>query len=122
MSLVKFGINGFGRIGRLVFRAAMNNPKIQVTAINDPFMDANYLMYQLKYDTVHGRFKGEVRHEGDTLIVNGKKIKLFHEKDPQNIKWGDAGADIICESTGVFLTAEKAQAHLKGGIQLNYPY
>ncbi len=118
MSLTKFGINGFGRIGRLVFRAAMSNPKVQVTAINDPFMSTDYLIYQLKYDTVHGRFKGEIRHEGDTLIVNGKKIQLFHEKDPTNIPWGNAGADIVCESTGVFLTADKAQAHIKGGITL----
>jgi glyceraldehyde 3-phosphate dehydrogenase len=116
MSLVKFGINGFGRIGRLVFRAALANPKVQVAAINEPFMSADYLIYQLKYDTVHGRFKGDIRHEGENLIINGKKIQLFHEKDPQNIPWGKAGADIICESTGVFLSADKAEAHLKGGI------
>jgi len=114
---VKFGINGFGRIGRLVFRAALANPKVQVTAINDPFMDSEYLLYNLKYDSVHGRFKGEIKRDGDHLIVNGKKIQLFHEKDPKSIPWGTAGADIVCESTGVFLSADKAEAHLKGGAK-----
>lgn len=117
MSLVKFGINGFGRIGRLVFRAALSNPKVQVTAINEPFMNVDYLIYQLKYDTVHGRFKGEIKQDGESLIINGKKIFLFHEKDPANIPWGKAGSDIVCESTGVFLSSDKAEAHIKGGAK-----
>jgi glyceraldehyde 3-phosphate dehydrogenase len=119
MSLTKFGINGFGRIGRLVFRAAMSNPKVEVTAINEPFMDTDYLIYNLRYDTVHGRFKGTIEKDGQNLIVNGKKIQVFHEKDPASIPWGKAGSDIICESTGVFLTQEKAQAHLKGGTHFH---
>jgi len=115
--LTKFGINGFGRIGRLVFRAAMANPKVQVTAINEPFMDTDYLLYNLRYDTVHGRFKGTIEKDGQNLIVNGKKIQVFHEKDPAAIPWGKSGSDIICESTGVFLSSDKAQAHLKGGAK-----
>jgi glyceraldehyde 3-phosphate dehydrogenase len=117
MSLVKFGINGFGRIGRLVFRAALSNPKVQVTAINDPFMPLDYLIYNLKYDTVHGRFKGTVEKDGNNLVVNGKKIQIFNEKDPAAIPWGKSGSDIVCESTGVFLSADKANAHLKGGAK-----
>ena len=115
MSLVKFGINGFGRIGRLVFRAALSNPKVQVTAINDPFMPLDYLIYNLKYDTVHGRFKGTIEKDGKDLVVNGKRIQIFNEKDPAAIPWGKSGSDIVCESTGVFLSQDKAQAHLKGG-------
>jgi glyceraldehyde 3-phosphate dehydrogenase len=117
MSLTKFGINGFGRIGRLVFRAAMANPKVSVTAINEPFMDTDYIMYNLRYDTVHGRFKGTIEKDGQNLIVNGKKIQVFHEKDPASIPWGKAGSDIICESTGVFLSSDKAQLHIKGGAK-----
>merc|ERR1719174_2197645 len=100
------GINGFGRIGRLVFRAAMANPEVQVTAVNDPFMDLKYMLYQLKYDSVHKRFAGTVatKEEGgvEYLVVNGKDIRVFHEKDPAAIGWGAVGATYVCESTGVF--------------------
>jgi len=113
----RIGINGFGRIGRLVFRAAMENKNVEVVAINDPFMDLDYLLYLLKYDSVHGRFKGEARTEGDKLICCGKKISVFHEKEPENIPWGKSGADYICESTGVFTSKDKCLAHIKGGAK-----
>merc|ERR1712060_585914 len=107
------GINGFGRIGRLVFRAAIANPEIRVKAVNDPFMDLKYMVYQLKYDSVHGTFPGtiETRSQGDKefLVVNGAYIQIFHEKDPASIPWGAAGAAYICESTGVFTAQEKAE-------------
>ena len=114
MSL-KIGINGFGRIGRLVFRAALEQPKVEVTAINDPFMNLDYLVYQLKYDSVHGRFKHDIKHDDKNLIVNGKKIRIFNEKEVKNIKWGDAGASVICESSGVNLTKEKCLPHIEAG-------
>mmetsp|Transcript_11317 Transcript_11317/g.12928 ORF Transcript_11317/g.12928 Transcript_11317/m.12928 type:complete len:341 (+) Transcript_11317:34-1056(+) len=117
MSAPRLGINGFGRIGRLVLRAALENKNAEVTAINDPFMNLDYLIYLLKYDSVHGGFKGQIEKDGNNLRVNGKKIHIYAEKDPGNIKWGDAGADIICESTGAFLTEEKAAPHLKGGAK-----
>ena len=115
---IKIGINGFGRIGRLVFRAAVANPNVEVVAINDPFITGDYAAYMLNYDSVHGRFKGTVdgSQEG-FLVVNGKKIKLFAEKDPANIGWGAAGADYVLESTGVFTEIAKAEAHLKGGAK-----
>ncbi|CAE7551067.1 GAPDH, partial [Symbiodinium sp. KB8] len=115
------GINGFGRIGRLVFRAAMGNPDAEVKAINDPFMDLKYMVYQLKYDSVHKTFAGTVAcKEADGkefLVVNGKEIAVFHEKDPASIKWGETGADYVCESTGIFTTKEKAELHIKGGAK-----
>jgi len=115
------GINGFGRIGRLVFRAAMGNPDIDVKAVNDPFMDLNYMVYQLKYDSVHNRFPGTIasKKDGDNeyLLVNGAEIQIFHEKDPASIPWGSAGANYICESTGVFTAQEKAELHIKGGAK-----
>jgi glyceraldehyde 3-phosphate dehydrogenase len=115
---IKIGINGFGRIGRLVFRAAASNPAVEVVAINDPFITGDYAAYMLNYDTIHGRFKGTVdgSQEG-YLVVNGKKIKLYAEKDPANIGWGAAGADYVLESTGVFTEIAKAEAHLKGGAK-----
>ncbi|CAD7972171.1 unnamed protein product [Amoebophrya sp. A120] len=117
----KFGINGFGRIGRLVFRAATENPAVDVLGINDPFMDLEYMVYQLKYDTVHGRFDGTIatKTEGgkEYLVVKGKAIRVFHEKEPSSIPWGEAGIDYVCESTGVFLEAAKAEAHIKGGCK-----
>ncbi len=113
---IKIGINGFGRIGRLVFRAAMENPKVEVVGINDLF-DAEYLSYMLKYDTVHGVFNGTIAHEGNTLIVNGKKIRVTGEKDPAALKWGDVGAEYVCESTGLFLEKEKAQGHITAGAK-----
>jgi len=118
---VCMGINGFGRIGRLVFRAALANDKVSVKAVNDPFMDVDYMVYQLKYDSVHGRFKGSIaaKKEGDNefLVIDGKEIRIFHEKDPAAIAWGGAGAAYICESTGVFTAQEKAELHLKGGAK-----
>ncbi|CAD7935793.1 unnamed protein product [Amoebophrya sp. A25] len=116
-----FGINGFGRIGRLVFRAAMENPEIDVKAINDPFMDLEYMVYQLKYDSVHKRFPGTIATKADGgkeyLVVNGKAVRVFHEKEPSSIGWGEEGADYVCESTGVFLETAKAELHMKGGCK-----
>jgi len=113
--VVKVGINGFGRIGRLVFRASLNNPNILVTAINDPFIDVEYMVYLMKYDSTHGRFKGEVSHANGKLVVNGNAITVFNSMKPEEIKWGSAGAEYIVESTGVFLSLEKAKAHFVGG-------
>ncbi len=116
MAKVKIGINGFGRIGRLVFRAAQDHPNVEVVGINDLF-DANYLAYMLKYDTIHGIFKGDIKVDGSNLVVNGAKVRVTGEKDPAALKWGDIGADYIVESTGIFLTKEKAEAHLKAGAK-----
>ncbi len=114
---IKIGINGFGRIGRMVFRAAVANyPDIEVVGIND-LLEPDYLAYMLKYDSVHGRFKGEVAVDGNTLIVNGKKIRLTAVKDPAELKWGEIGADIVVESTGLFLTKETAQKHIAAGAK-----
>ncbi len=114
---VKVGINGFGRIGRLVFRAAVENKNVEVTAINDPFIDLEYMVYMLKYDTVHGPFKGTVELKDDVLVVNGSVVKVFEAMDPSQIDWASAGADYVIESTGVFTTTEKASAHFKGGAK-----
>lgn len=114
---VKIGINGFGRIGRLVFRAAAANPNVTVVGINDPFMDLDYMVYMTKYDTVHGRFDGEVSTENGKLVVNGEEIAVYASMNPAEIPWGECGADYVVESTGVFLTTEKASAHLKGGAK-----
>ena len=114
---IKIGINGFGRIGRMVFRAAVQNFKdIEVVGIND-LLEPDYLAYMLKYDSVHGRFKGDVAVDGNTLIVNGKKIRLTAVKDPAELKWGEVGADIVVESTGLFLTKETCQKHLAAGAK-----
>jgi len=114
---IKIGINGFGRIGRMVFRAAVQNfADIEVVGIND-LLEPDYLAYMLKYDSVHGRFKGEVSVDGNTLIVNGKKIRLTAVKNPAELAWGDVGADIVVESTGLFLTKETAEAHLLAGAK-----
>ncbi|XP_022171133.1 glyceraldehyde-3-phosphate dehydrogenase [Myzus persicae] len=110
------GINGFGRIGRLVLRASLEKGA-KVVAINDPFIGIEYMVYLFKYDSTHGRFKGEVSVDGDVLIVNGNKIKVLSERDPKAIQWGSAGADYVVESTGVFTTIEKASAHLEGGAK-----
>jgi glyceraldehyde 3-phosphate dehydrogenase len=117
MSTPRIGINGFGRIGRLVLRAAFEHKHAEITAINDPFMNLDYLIYLLKYDSVHGGFHHKLEKDGNNLKIDGKKVHIFAEKDPGNIKWGDAGDDIICESTGAFLTEEKAALHLKGGAK-----
>lgn len=115
------GVNGFGRIGRLVFRAGTENQSVTMVAINDPFMDLDYMQYLLKYDSVHKGFNGTVstKKEGtaEYLIVNGMGVRVFHEKDPAAIPWGEVGADYVCESTGVFTTQEKAALHLKGGCK-----
>jgi len=115
------GINGFGRIGRLVFRAASANSEVTVKAVNDPFMDLTYMVYQLKYDSVHKQFPGTIstKTEGgkEYLVVNGTEIMIFHEKDPAAIPWGESGAAYVCESTGVFTAKEKAELHLKGGAK-----
>ena len=114
---LKIGINGFGRIGRMVFRAAVQNFKdIEVVAIND-LLEPDYLAYMLKYDSVHGRFEGEVSVEGNTLVVNGKKIRLTAVKDPSELKWAEVGADIVVEATGIFLTKEGGQKHLDAGAK-----
>ena len=122
---IKVGINGFGRIGRMVFRAAIKNfsKDIEIVGIND-LLDPDYLAYMLKYDSVHGNFQGEVKVEGTNLIVNGKKIRLTAEKDPANLKWNEVGAEIVVESTGLFLTKESpdgkkpgADAHIKAGAK-----
>jgi glyceraldehyde 3-phosphate dehydrogenase len=114
---VKIGINGFGRIGRLVLRASLNNPNVRVVALNDPFMDVEYMVYLFHYDSVHGRFKGTVEAKNGKLVVNGNEIDIFTEKDPTAIPWGKVGADYVVESTGVFLTTDKASAHIKGGAK-----
>ena len=114
---IKIGINGFGRIGRMVFRAAVQNFKdIEVVGIND-LLEPEYLAYMLQYDSVHGRFKGDVSVDGHTLIVNGKKIRLTAVKDPAELKWGEVGADIVVECTGLFLTKESGQKHLAAGAK-----
>ncbi len=114
---IKIGINGFGRIGRMVFRAAVQNFKdVEVVAIND-LLEPDYLAYMLKYDSVHGRFKGEVSVDGNTLVVDGKRIRLTQEKDPAALKWGEAGAEVVIESTGLFLTKETAQKHIDAGAK-----
>ncbi|KIV98678.1 glyceraldehyde-3-phosphate dehydrogenase, variant [Verruconis gallopava] len=114
---IKIGINGFGRIGRIVFRNAVEKDNIDVVAVNDPFIDPTYAVYMLKYDSTHGRFKGEVSVSGNDLTVNGKKIRFYQERDPGSIPWSETGAYYVVESTGVFTTTEKAKAHLKGGAK-----
>ena len=115
---IKVGINGFGRIGRCVFRAAVENfgNDIEVVGIND-LLEPDYLAYMLQYDSVHGRFKGDVKVEGNNLVVNGKTIRLTAEKDPANLKWGEIGVDVVIESTGIFLTKEGAQKHIDAGAK-----
>ena len=116
MSKINLGINGFGRIGRLVFRAAIKNQNINIVGIND-LISAEYMCYMLKYDSTHGKFDGDVTTEGNNLNVNGKTIRITNEKDPSKLKWGDINADYIVESTGLFLTEEKAKGHLLSGAK-----
>lgn len=116
MEKIKIGINGFGRIGRLVFRATTERDNVQVVAIND-LLDVDYMAYMLKYDTVHGPFEGTVEVEDGMLVVNGNKIRITAEKDPANLKWNEVGADYVVESTGLFLTKELASAHLQAGAK-----
>ncbi len=115
--MIKVGINGFGRIGRLVFRASIERDNLDVVAINDPFIDLEYMVYMLKYDSVHGRFDGDVSVKGDKLVVNGKEITVFQCMNPEEIAWGEAGVEYVVESTGVFTTIDKASAHFKGGAK-----
>ncbi len=115
--MIKVGINGFGRIGRLVFRAGLDNPEIEFVGINDPFMTPDYCAYMLRYDTIHGQYKGDIKFTDDAIIVNGKEVKFYAEKDPINIPWAACGAEYVVESTGVFTTMEKAEAHLKAGAK-----
>jgi len=114
---VKIGINGFGRIGKLTFQAALTKKEVEVVAINDPFITSDYMAYMLKYDTVHGRFEGEVRGEEGKLIINGKEIKVYNEMEPKNIPWGKDGVDYVLECSGVFTTIEKANAHIEAGAK-----
>lgn len=114
--MAKVGINGFGRIGRLVFRAAVERDDVEIVGIND-LVDTDYLAYMLKYDSTHGIFDGEISVEGNNLVVNGKKIRITAERDPANLKWDEIGADYVVESTGLFLTKEKAEGHIKAGAK-----
>jgi len=113
---IKVAINGFGRIGRLVFRAGVNRGNVEFVGIND-LITPDYMAYMLKYDTVHGKFEGDVSYTNSSLIVNGKEIKVFSERDPANLPWGQLGVYAVVESTGIFTTIEKAGAHLKGGAK-----
>ena len=116
MAKIKVGINGFGRIGRLVFRAAMTRNDIKIVGIND-LIDVDYMVYMLKYDTMHGRFNGTAEAKDGKLVVNGQAIRVTAEKDPANLKWDEVGAEYVVESTGLFLTKEKAEAHIKAGAK-----
>jgi glyceraldehyde 3-phosphate dehydrogenase len=116
MSKIKVGINGFGRIGRLVFRAAAQNPNIEIVGIND-LIDVDYMAYMLKYDSTHGRFNGDVKVENGFLVANGNKVRITAEKDPANLKWNEIGAEYIVESTGLFLEKAKASAHIAAGAK-----
>jgi len=115
--MVKIGINGFGRIGRLVARAAQKNPNVQIVAVNDPFIDLEYMVYLFKYDSTHGQFQGDVHAAEGKLVINNNHISVYSEKDPAKIPWGTNGADIVIESTGVFLDTAKCQPHLQGGAK-----
>lgn len=115
--MIKVGINGFGRIGRLVFRASIERDNLEVVAINDPFIDLEYMVYMLKYDSVHGKFNGDISIKGDKLVVNGKEITVFQCMNPEEIAWAQAGVEYVVESTGVFTTVDKASAHFKGGAK-----
>lgn len=116
MNKIKVGINGFGRIGRLVFRAAQDFGNIEIVGIND-LIDVDYIAYMLRYDTVHGQFQGSIEVRDNKLVVNGKSIRVTAEKDPINLKWNEIGAEYVVESTGLFLTKEKAQGHLAAGAK-----
>ncbi|OAA52410.1 glyceraldehyde-3-phosphate dehydrogenase [Beauveria brongniartii RCEF 3172] len=117
MAPVKVGINGFGRIGRIVFRNAVEHDDIDVVAVNDPFIEVKYAAYMLKYDSSHGLFKGDVAIDGNDLVINGKKVRFYGERDPAAIPWKETSAEYVVESTGVFTTTDKAKAHLQGGAK-----
>ena len=114
---IKIGINGFGRIGRLVFRSNISKPDVEFVGINDPFIDTEYMAYMLRYDTVHGRFDGEISYDEKSITVNGKKIMVYGCMKPEEIPWSECGAEYVVESTGVFTGMESASAHLKGGAK-----
>ena len=116
MSKIKVGINGFGRVGRLVFRAAMAKDNVEIVGIND-LISVDYMAYMLRYDTMHGQFKGSIEVKDGALVVNGHSIRVTAEKDPANLKWNEVGAEYVVESTGLFLTKEKAEAHIKAGAK-----
>ena len=116
MSKIKVGINGFGRIGRMVMRTSLNHPEIEIVGIND-LCPADYLAYMLKFDTMHGKFEGEVTSEGNNIVINGRAIPVFAERDPANLPWAAVGAEYVIESTGLFLTKEKAQGHIAAGAK-----
>lgn len=113
---IKVGINGFGRIGRTVFREAQKRSDIEIVAIND-LLDVNYMAYMLKYDSTHGRFDGTIEVDNGQLIVNGKIIRVTTERDPNNLKWGEIGVDVVAEATGIFLTDETARKHITSGAR-----
>lgn len=115
--MFRIGINGFGRIGRLVARASLKHPEVQLVAINEPFMDLDYMIYLFKYDSTHGRFSGDVHGQDGKLVIEGHVISIFAEKDPTKIPWGSMQADYVVESTGVFLTTTQAKAHIQGGAK-----
>ncbi len=114
---IKIGINGFGRIGRLVFRSAVKRSDVEFVGINDPFVDAEYMAYMLRYDTIHGRFDGEISYDANSITVDGKKVMVYACKDPAEIPWGACGADYVVEATGVFASTEGASAHIKAGAK-----
>jgi glyceraldehyde 3-phosphate dehydrogenase len=116
MSKIKIGINGFGRIGRLVFRIAESDPNVEVVGIND-LLDVDYIAYMLKYDSTHGNFKGEVEVDGSNLVVNGRTVRVTSEMDPADLNWGAVGAEYVAEATGIFLTKEKAVGHINAGAK-----
>lgn len=115
--MIKVGINGFGRIGRLVMRVSLERDNVDVVAVNDPFIDVEYMKYMLTYDTIHGKYNADIKVEGNDLVINGKIVKVFNCMEPSEILWGEVGAEYVVESSGVFTTTEKAQAHLKGGAK-----
>ena len=115
--MIKVGINGFGRIGRLFFRAALERNDMDIVAVNDPFIDVDYMIYMLKYDSAHGRFHGQLEEKDGKLIANGHEVIVYNYMNPQDIPWKDAGVDYVLESTGLFTTMEKAAAHFEGGAK-----
>ena len=115
--MVKVGINGFGRIGRLVMRVSLERDGVDVVAVNDPFIDVEYMKYMLTYDTIHGKYNADIKIEGNDLVINGKTVRVFNCMEPSEIPWGEVGVEYVVESSGVFTTTEKASAHLKGGAK-----
>ena len=114
---IKVGINGFGRIGRLVMRASLERDNVDVLAVNDPFIDIEYMKYMLTYDSIHGKLNADIKVEGNNLVINGKKVRVYNFKDPNEIPWSEAGVEYVVESSGVFTTEEKASAHFNGGAK-----